>query len=172
MNLHVSTSNIKIEALFVTYSHSHVVMSSAYSRIISRSNPNLPRDHWLQIAYLPYFMYGTRQEVEERLRNTYNEYLLRNCNDPAEFIQGAPNPNLFVMSYRTNDPQHPDQMTFHHIKFLRVEGRGLIFGNRADAASTFFPTVTEMAANSFTTRHLIPLSIPPQPQQQGETSIE
>lgn len=105
-------------------------------------------DHWMNIAHLPYFCYGTRSEIEEKLRNSFRKYILRNCNDPSEFINGQPNPNLFVISYRDKSQLLPGEIIFCHVKFLRVPDRGVALTNRVKEDTRFFPTVKEMLANS------------------------
>lgn len=105
-------------------------------------------DHWMNLAHLPYFRYATRQEAEAYLGQTVKKYIIRNCNDPSEFIQGIPNPNLFVVSYREEDPIHPGSFVFRHIKFLRVPPLGITFSNKVIENTQFFPSLREMIANS------------------------
>lgn len=105
-------------------------------------------DHWMNLAHLPYFIYATRQEAETYLGQSIGRYIIRNCNDPAEFIDGAPNPNLFVLSYREPEPLDPGSYVFRHVKFLRVPQKGLTLSNRVNQSSVFFPSLKEMLANS------------------------
>lgn len=105
-------------------------------------------DHWMNLAHLPYFIYATRQEAEAYLGESIGQYIIRNCNDPSEFINGAPNPNLFVISYREPDPSDPGSYVFRHAKFLRVPEKGLTLSNRVQSTSRFFPSMTEMISNS------------------------
>ena len=45
-----------------------------------------------------------RADAEDKLRSQGNGcYLVRACGDQAEFIDGKPNPNLFVVSFRDAD---------------------------------------------------------------------
>lgn len=105
-------------------------------------------DHWMNLAHLPYFIYATRQEAEAHLGQSMRRYIIRNCNDPAEFIEGAPNPHLFVISYREPNPADPGSFVFRHVKFLRVPEKGLTLSNRVQPTSRFFPSMQEMLANS------------------------
>jgi len=105
-------------------------------------------DHWLNIAHLPYFCYGTRSEIEAKLENSVRKFILRNCNDPTEFIERQPNPNLFVISYRDINPLLPGDIVFCHAKFTRVPDRGFALTNRVKEDTRFFPTIKEMLANS------------------------
>lgn len=126
-------------------------MSSAYTKkdfsTHAESGANRP-DHWMNLAHLPYFIYATRPEAEAYLEQSIGQYIIRNCNDPSEFINGAPNPNLFVISYREPEPLAPGSYVFRHVKFLRVPERGLTMTNRVYPASCFFPSMQEMIANS------------------------
>ncbi len=126
-------------------------MSSNYAKmnlgVHADAGANRP-DHWMNIAHLPYFRYGTRREIEELLSSTLKQYIVRNCNDPSEFINGIPNPNLFVISFREKESVGPGVDSFYHIKFLRVPEKGLTMSNKVTESSRFFPSITEMIANS------------------------
>lgn len=141
-----------------------MAMASDPYRVIRTHSAQLPSDHWSQLAYLPYFRYGTRQEIEAHLTGSLDQYVLRNCNDPAEFINGQPNPNLFVISYRTHDGA---QMVYRHIKVLRVIGAGLTFTS-ASVRRMYFPTLRELLANSVTTAHLQPYLVGEQEQEHAD----
>lgn len=131
-------------------------MTEEYRFVPTRSQ-ELPPDHWSQLAYLPYFRYGTRQEIEAHLAGSVDQFVLRNCNDPTEFIEGQPNPNLFVVSYRTQDGQ---TMVYRHIKVIRMAGVGIAFLAAVNAAARrYFPTLRELLANSVTTAHLQPYRV-------------
>jgi hypothetical protein len=105
-------------------------------------------DHWMNIAHLSYFRYATRSEAEAYLGQSIRKFIIRNCNDPSEFIQGIPNPNLFVISYRDADPIHPGAFVFCHAKFLRVPPQGITLSNKVTESTRFFPSISEMLANS------------------------
>jgi len=122
----------------------------AHYKIINNDmNNNKHIDHWTNIVYLPYFMYATRSEAENKINGTIYKYIIRCCNDPAEFINGQPNPNMFVISYCADDSNEPgSNIVYRHTKFLRVPDCGITFSIKVTSTTKFFPTVNEMIANS------------------------
>lgn len=126
-------------------------MANAYKKMTlqqhKEAGANQP-DHWMNIAHLPYFIYATRAETEEKLKDTSCEYILRNCNDPSEFINGIPNPNLFVLSYKEKGAFPGESAVFRHIKMLRVPEKGVAFTNKETPFTKFFPSVQELISNS------------------------
>lgn len=112
------------------------------------SQPPLPADHWTTVTNLPYFTYVRREEAEELIQHTENQYILRLCNDTTEWINDRPNPNVFVISYslRMKHPQPGEKNTrLLHSKLRRVPGKGFYFGDPQPAADEiYYPTITEL----------------------------
>jgi hypothetical protein len=124
-------------------------MSSEYARMIRQpSAAPLPADHWTTVTQLPYFHYMLREDAEQMLTNTENYYILRICNDPSEWINDRPNPDVFVISYtwRTDNVQPGEaEVRIMHSKIRRRPNCGFYFGDRRDTdAGSFYPTVTEL----------------------------
>jgi hypothetical protein len=106
----------------------------------------VPSDHFSRITYLPYFKNVRRPEAEEILRDTTNTYIIRFCGDPSEFINGLPNPNVFVISYTIGNI--PGEFPIKHTKVYRFPESGLTFSNKLDSTIVLFDTVTELIKNS------------------------
>lgn len=108
----------------------------------------VPADHWTTVTKLPYFTYVRREEAEELIQHTENQYILRLCNDTTEWINDRPNPNVFVISYslRAKHPQPGEKNTrLLHSKLRRVSGKGFYFGDSQPAADEiYYPTITEL----------------------------
>lgn len=108
-----------------------------------------PADHWTKLAHLPYFKYVQRPEAEKIINGTVNKYIIRSCGDKNEYINGAPNPNLFVISVCLADTENPGIINKQHIKVLRHPILGLRFHTVPSFRHiTYFPTLTELIANS------------------------
>jgi hypothetical protein len=119
---------------------------------------DLPDDHWTNIAHLPYFKYIQRPEAETLINGTINKYIIRSCGDRTEYINGVPNPNLFVISYSMEDETHPGLIVKKHTKIVRDPQLGLRFHTLIKQLHyTFFPTMKELIANSGRLSILTPL---------------
>lgn len=133
---------------------SESIYATRSSRLASRasSQPPLPADHWSTVTNLPYFTYVRREEAEELIQHTENQYILRLCNDTTEWINGHPNPNVFVISYslRAKHPQPGEKTTrLLHSKLRRVPGKGFYFGDPQPAEDEiYYPTITELLNSS------------------------
>lgn len=108
----------------------------------------LPYDHWLNLENLVYYKNVNRVQAEEYLQGTINRFILRPCGDPAELINNAPNPNLFVISFNTETPTNPGVMIKCHVKVRRINNFGLTFAYRIDLTTKFYSTLSKLIDSS------------------------
>jgi hypothetical protein len=109
----------------------------------------LPNDHFTKIAFLPYFKYVQRPEAERLIEGTINKYIIRCCGDKSDYINGAPNPNLFLISVCMENENQPGKIEKRHIKVVRHPELGLRYYSIQSALQiTHFPTLKELIANS------------------------
>lgn len=117
------------------------------------SQPPLPADHWTTVTNLPYFTYVRREEAEELIQHTENQYILRLCNDTTEWINDRPNPNVLVISYSllVEGPQPGEKITrLLHSKVRRVPGKGFYVGDPQPAEDEiYYSTITELLNASY-----------------------
>lgn len=108
----------------------------------------LPIDHWLNLENLVYYKNIDRAQAEQLLEGTIHRFILRPCGDITEFINDRPNPNLFVISFNTEDKNDPGKIMRIHSKVRRINNFGLTFSNRIDLTTKFYPSLSKLIANS------------------------
>ena len=111
-------------------------------------NRELPIDHWLNLENLPYYENVNRVQAEQLLEGSINRFILRPCGDVTEFINHLPNPNLFVISFNTENTNNPGSILNIHSKVRRIHNFGLTFSNRIDLTTKFYPSLSSLIANS------------------------
>lgn len=145
---------------------SEAIYATRSSILASRasSQPPLPSDHWSTVTNLPYFTYLRREDAEQLIQHTENQYILRLCNDPGEWMNGRPNPNVFAITYTLSSNHQdlePGEISYPilHSKIRRVPGKGFYFGDPQPAADEiYYPTITELL-NASSLHGLRPLDV-------------
>jgi hypothetical protein len=111
-------------------------------------NLELPIDHWLNLENLVYYKNIDRAQAEQLLEGTINRFIIRSCGDVTEFINDRPNPNLFVISFNTEDKNNPGKIIRIHSKVRRINNFGLTFSNRIDLTTKFYSTLSKLINSS------------------------